>query len=169
VNPTPSRAAESRRNGRGPLIKSSGRANTDGAEGDIITGRLQPVDLGLDADDEPVTSCVIVPVEGEPVKPAAKATKKEPKSVKVFRAAFAEALDVVGKTIHVRGDGPAVRAVDLKNVRTQFYLRWATGEDLEKRKDAQRMAFNRALNALPDSQFATWIEGDATEWIWRLK
>jgi hypothetical protein len=139
----------------------------DGAEGDVIASRLQPVDLGLDTDDEPISSCVIVPVEGEPVKPAAK-TKKEPKSVRTFRAAFAEALDVAGKTIHVRGDGPAVRAVDLKDVKSQFGLRWATGEDLEKRKDAQRMAFARVLNALPDGQFATWVDGD-TEWIWSPK
>ncbi len=41
----------------------------DGPEGDIIVSALEQVELGLDDDGEPVTSCVIVPVEGRPVRP----------------------------------------------------------------------------------------------------
>src|SRR5262249_2763694 len=64
----------------------------DGTEGDIIASRLQVAELGCDEDGEPITSCVIVPAESEPHKPSAKSKKRESKSVKVFRAAFAEAL-----------------------------------------------------------------------------
>ncbi len=96
----------------------------DGAEGDVIASRLQPVDLGVDADGEPVASCVILPAEAEPRARTPKA-KKEQKSLRVFRDALAEALAAAGQTIRVRGDGPAVRAVDLKHVRKQFELRWA--------------------------------------------
>jgi hypothetical protein len=42
----------------------------DGPEGDVILSRLEPVDLGTDADGEAITSCVVVPVEGEPTRPA---------------------------------------------------------------------------------------------------
>ena len=35
----------------------------DGPEGDIITSRLEQVDLGTDADGEPVNSCLIMPAE----------------------------------------------------------------------------------------------------------
>lgn len=91
----------------------------DGTEGDIIASRLLIAELGADEDGEPITSCIIVPAESETHKPSAKSKKYESKSVKVFRAAFAEAL-LAGQIIRVRGDGPQVRAVDLKYVKKQF-------------------------------------------------
>jgi hypothetical protein len=115
----------------------------DGAEGDVIASRLQWVELGLDHDGEPITSCIILPVEiGHPHPQTKKKEKKEPKSLRTFRAAFTEALDSMG-------------------------MRWVTGDDPDKRVDAQRNAFNRALERLPETQFATWADGD-TEWVWKL-
>jgi hypothetical protein len=37
----------------------------DGPNGDVIASRLEPVDVGTDVDGEAITSCVIVPFEGE--------------------------------------------------------------------------------------------------------
>jgi hypothetical protein len=37
----------------------------DGPEGEIICSKLEAFDVGLDEDGEPITSCVIVPVEGD--------------------------------------------------------------------------------------------------------
>ena len=123
-------------------------------------------ELGCDEDGEPITSCVILPAESETHKPSAKSKKREPKSVKVFRDAFAEAL-LAGQIIRVRGDGPEVRAVDLKYVRKQFELRWATGEcDREKQADARRKAFKRVTDDMP-GDFAIWVDGEI-EWIWKL-
>jgi len=140
----------------------------DGAEGDVITGRLELIELGLDEDGEPTTSCVVVQAETEKRVQTTRTKKKEQKSLRVFRDAFTDAIDTAGQTIHVRGDGPAVRAINVKDVRARFNERWATGEsDPAKRADAQRKAFDRALDRLPDGQFATWVEGD-TEWIWML-
>jgi hypothetical protein len=137
----------------------------DGAEGDTIASRLEPVPLGLDEDGEQISSCVIVPVEMEPHEQPTKAKRREPKSVKVFRDAFTEALDTVGQTISVRNDGPRVRAIDLKYVKHQFELRWATGEiDPDKQADARRKAFKRLTDNLP-YPYATWVEG-GVEWIW---
>lgn len=139
----------------------------DGTEGDIIVSWLQLAPLGPDEDGEPITSCVVLPVEGEPLKPAAKTRRSEPKSVMAFRAAFTEALDGAGTTIRVRGDGPALRAVKLKYVKAQFDLRWATGEsDPDKQVDARRKTFKRLTNNLP-ADFATWVEG-GVEWIWSI-
>jgi hypothetical protein len=139
----------------------------DGAEGEVITCRLEPVELGLDADGEKITSCVITPGEIEP-QAAAKPKKREPKSVKAFRAAFTEALDNSGQTIRARGEGPVVRAVDLKHVRKQFEQHWATGESApDKQADARRKTFKRLTQTMP-VDFATWIEGDV-EWIWIAK
>jgi hypothetical protein len=65
----------------------------------------------------------------------------------------------------VRGDGPAVRAVSVSDVRVYFNVRWATGEtDPQKRADAQRKTFKRIIDTLPP-EFATWVQGDV-EWLW---
>ena len=45
----------------------------DGAEDDCLVSALEPVDLGDDEDGDEITSCVIVPVEGE----IGRATTKE--------------------------------------------------------------------------------------------
>jgi hypothetical protein len=105
----------------------------DGTEGDVIASRLQVAELGPDEDGQPITSCVIVPAESETNKPSAKSNKRESKSVKVFCAAFAEAL-LAGQTIRVRGDGPEVRAVDLKYVKKQFELRWQPAKATRRNK-----------------------------------
>ena len=39
----------------------------DGAAGDEIVSRLQVVEIGKDPDDDPVTSCVVMPVDGGPI------------------------------------------------------------------------------------------------------
>jgi hypothetical protein len=138
----------------------------DGKEGDIIVSRLEPVILDNDTDGEPITSCVVRPVEGEAATLIEKKKKKENKSVKSFGAAFTEALDAMGKTIAVRGDGPSVRAANVADVKTYFDKRWASGEtDPAKRGDAQRKAFKRVMENLPDD-FATWVDEDKA-WIWR--
>lgn len=133
----------------------------DGTEGDVIASQLEVVDLGTDDDGEPITSCVIRPVEGvvhQPVKP-----KREAKSLQEFRAAFTEALDATGKMI-AAGDS-LVRAVNVEVVKAQFLSRWATGaSDPDKRADAQRKAFERLMKTLP-SEFKTLVR-DNVEWIW---
>jgi RecA-family ATPase len=35
----------------------------DGAEGDVIASRLEPIEIGTDADGDAISSCVIVPVD----------------------------------------------------------------------------------------------------------
>src|SRR5262249_23946788 len=41
----------------------------DGPEGETIVSRLEQVELGQDVDGDPITSCVVVPVEGGAVRP----------------------------------------------------------------------------------------------------
>ena len=60
-----------------------------------------------------------------------------------------------------------MRVVDLKFVKAQFDLRWATGEsEKKKRIDSQRISFKRALDKAEG--YATWIDGDI-EWIWTTR
>jgi AAA domain len=51
----------------------------DGPEGDVITSRLETVDVGTDADGDTITSCVVVPVEqtAQPIAAEPKLTKNQ--------------------------------------------------------------------------------------------
>lgn len=40
----------------------------DGPEGDVIVSALEQVELGTDEDGDPITSCVVVPVDGDPIR-----------------------------------------------------------------------------------------------------
>jgi hypothetical protein len=42
----------------------------DGPEGDAIASRLEAIEVGIDSDGEQITSCVVVPVEGDVGRPA---------------------------------------------------------------------------------------------------
>ena len=84
-------ARQERRHRRGDEGRTRGR---------WIVSRLDPIDLGTDEDSETITSCVVVPVEGEPL-PSTKKSRREPASLRTFRDAFTEALINGGKTTHV--------------------------------------------------------------------
>jgi AAA domain len=60
----------------------------DGAEGDVIASALQVVTVGTDDDGEPVTSCVIVPVDSATVRRASPThqSKDRPGSLSVRTA-----------------------------------------------------------------------------------
>jgi hypothetical protein len=143
----------------------------DGQEGAVLLSRLDTVTVGTDSDGEVITSCIVVPLDsGATTFTGSKDRRKtkEAKSLRAFRDALTEALITTGQTIRIYHDGPAMRAVDLKDVKTQFNLRWAIGEsDKDKRVDKQRKTFGRILDELPDG-FATWVDGDI-EWIWNVK
>jgi hypothetical protein len=118
------------------------------------------------------TASVMVQVEASAAARAAtprtKTRKEETKVIRTFRDAFAEALDDSGETIQVHGDGPKVRAVDIRKVRAEFARRYATGEDDPKKcAEASRKAFRRTIKELP-MQFATETR-DSRELIWKVE
>jgi hypothetical protein len=47
----------------------------DGPQGDTIISRLQEVEVGIDEDGDPITSCVVMPVNQEEMPPSAPARK----------------------------------------------------------------------------------------------
>jgi len=136
----------------------------DMLEGVTIGSQLEVVEIGVDQDEDPITSCHVVP---SAVAEEAVSETKETDTIRIFRAAFTEAVDSFGEMVRVRGDGPQVRAVDVKQVREEFERRYLTGEgDPKKRKEAARKAFGRSIKKLPPKfANATW---DEREWIWRV-
>jgi hypothetical protein len=133
----------------------------------VIASKLEQVTVGTDEDGDPITACVVVPVQDGATPAAVPKSRKETKVVRTFREAFTEALDTDGNTIQVRGDGPTVRAVDVQAVRLEFERRYATGEaDPKKRSEASRKAFKRTMAELP-AQFATEAQ-EGRELVWKV-
>jgi AAA domain len=133
-------------------------------EGAVIGSQLEVVEIGVDQDEDPITSCHVVP---SAVAEVSVSETKETDTIRIFRAAFTEAVDSFGEMVRVRGDGPQVRAVEVSKVREEFERRYLTGEgDPKKRKEAARKAFGRAIKKLPPKfANATWND---QEWIWRV-
>jgi len=135
----------------------------DGAEGEQVVSRLEPVRVGADEAGHPLTSCVVI--EGEPsavreIKTAVKLSR----SAKALRDAIVEALDAHGADTVIRGN--TVRAVALGNVRDEFAKRYVTAEtDKTKVANAKSKAFRRSLDRLP-AGFGLGAH-DGAELVWR--
>jgi AAA domain len=138
----------------------------DGEQGPLSPFELEFVTLGLDAEGEQYGSCCVVPIIGQSrFEKAAKLSKSQ----RALRDAFAEALDTTGKTITPRCDMRPVRAAKVTDIRKEFDRRYVVDEaDPVKAANAKRMAFKRAVDLLPLSEFgAGSVEG--IDWIWKLQ
>jgi hypothetical protein len=143
----------------------------DGDAGAAFSFRVLPREVGADGDGKTVMSCVVEaePLSELPPELGADKPKQDKVSavVKTFRDSFFEALNDFGQAFRVRGDGPEVRAVDLKMVREEFKRRYATGVDGKKKRDETvARTLRRVIGDLP-SEFKTEVRGDH-EWIWKV-
>ncbi len=136
----------------------------DGEQGPISPFELEFVTLGSDDEGEAYGSCCIVPITGQSRFDKAATLKKGDRAI---LDAIAQALDGHSNIIVPRTDMPAVKAAKVRDVREEFDRRYVTdGTDPIKIDNAKRMAFKRALDKLPSSQFgAGAVEG--ADWIWR--
>jgi hypothetical protein len=135
----------------------------DDPEGDTIVSRLKPVDLGCDEDGEPISSCVVVPVEGGLAREARKKPTKMPKAAQIALRALAEAVDEQGQTPPASAHIPAgVRAVSVPVWREQCYRRGICTTEGDR---AKRQAFKRASEHLiGSSSIGIW---DDLAWLAR--
>jgi hypothetical protein len=139
----------------------------DGEEGLSWTIEVRSMEVGLDREKNPKFGgyAVIVdePAPAKAERRAKERTRKEATSTVVLRAALTEALDACGKTIRVRLDGPAVKAVDITDVRAEFDRRYVTDEtDPRKKADIKRQAFKRGLEKIVFNS----LSQDGIEWMW---
>jgi AAA domain len=138
----------------------------DGAEGAIGSYDLQFIELGEDEDGEPFAAPAI-DFTGHLPGGSKSLTNRPRKSQQIFDAAFNEAL--LSRTIkhRVMNDGPMVDAVDVQNVRQEFFKRYGTGEaDRQKRAHKTKVAFGRLLKDLA-GHYGIEANHDI-ELIWRL-
>ena len=138
--------------------------NRDGLDGLLSHFRLETVQLGEDEDGDPITSCVIEPVETQPK--AAKKDKPLSPAEKAFEEAFNECANAAPIKHKVDGDGPEVIAVDAEKLKAEFFKRHPSG------KEAARKTWDRQ-NGAPATLYKSgryaFRNLDTHTLIWRCK
>jgi hypothetical protein len=124
----------------------------DGETGSICSFTLKVIDLGLDEDKDPTTSCV-VEIEGEPGKRTAK--KSQPR----LNSAAKIALQALHKAINEAGQNAPETKHYPPNARVVSYDTWRRFAYTAKLTDAetpeaQRQAFFRAARDLQGAEIA---------------
>lgn len=128
----------------------------DGPEGDVLTNRLDTLDVGVDADGDAITSCIVVPVDDATPRPAArvKLTDRE----QLAKRSLAEALCDPGVQPPI--DLPTgVNAVSRDVWRERCYR---DGFCAEKEPGTRTKAFGRVADSL---QVKLQI-GSRDGWVW---
>lgn len=140
-------------------------AMKDGEAGAVIASRLEKVEVGRDDDGDPITSCVIVPVDGETADStapkAARRLSKTPRAAQIALKALHEAVDECGEPAPASNHIPAgVRVTTLARWRDCAYRRAISTSEKPR---ARQAAFQRA------SEYLLAVEGvgiwDETVWL----
>jgi len=126
----------------------------------------------MDADGMDVRSAYVQPSEGT-ISQANRVSKGRSggrnKSQTAFRSALRDAVGEFGRSEPEGGSGGMVQAVDMKKVRDKFTSHYkANSQDPDKRVDAARNAFNRAIKEAVRSgevQQGRWRD---VEWVYEL-
>jgi len=129
--------------------------------------------VGVDADGMDVRSAYVQPSEGT-ISRANRVSKAcssggRSKAQTAFRSAFRDAMGEFGRSEREDGSGVKVQAVDLKDVREKFagYYK-PKSSDSEKRVDAARNAFNRALKEVVRSGEVQQGHWGGVDWLYKL-
>jgi hypothetical protein len=117
----------------------------DGPQGDEFASRLEVVEVGTDDDGDPITSCVVVPVDGL-------APSRKDKAAKLTNGAKI-ALDALHEAIGDCGAVPPASNHILAGVKCSTIDQWREyalrrGISTSDKESATRMAFNRATESL---------------------
>jgi hypothetical protein len=127
----------------------------DGPSGEVFMSKLQPVDVGTNADGDMETTCLVIPVAGKPAAPA----KKErglPDQAKLAKTALAEAILAHGVPDAAIPAG--LKGVSVDDWREECYRRNIGGPEQE----GMKKAFQRQRDALA----ARGIIGARDKWVW---
>jgi hypothetical protein len=117
-----------------------------GATGAETAYKLRIVDMGIDEDNEEITTGVIdwSPITVGPAPEAGKG-KEWPRSATVFRGALLTTLEQRGSEIMPLADHPRVKAVELDLVRLEFDKRYPLDDgDRKKQMEKRRQVFRRS-------------------------
>lgn len=153
----------------GGFFQISQTKQRDYARGAPVAYRLEVVEIGRDEDDEPVTTCVVVPAD-EGAIPEAKPKVKLDDRCRIFEGCIEGLLDANPQVLppevaetHVGHLAPGQRVVLAGDVRDLFYERLEDRDDERNiQRDSYRQVFRRTKEKL---QGAKRIEV-SDKWMW---
>jgi hypothetical protein len=134
------------------------RKQREGAAGLEVAFTPTTVEVGTDADGDPITRTVIDWAS----PPEQSSAKGWTKSLQLLRRILMTLL-VDGKDITPFLDGPIVRACDVELVRAEFCKQYPA------EPEARRKAFQRALKNAQNSTLIMLREIDGTQFVWLAK
>lgn len=130
----------------------------DGPEGETVASRLEVVEVGIDEDGDPITSCVVV--EADPALAGHRGRKPVSGAAKVALDLLTRAIIDDGRTPPASNHFPGgIRAVPLSLWRSYCYQGGISKGDTI---GAQKKAFQRAADKLQ----AAGLIGFWDEWVW---
>ncbi len=137
------------------LVTATVKKQRDRASGDVLVFKLEPVDIGMDEDEDTITSCVVVPSD-----------EQVPKRAKLTGPAKI-ALDLLGKAINEAGEKPPASnhiPPDILVCPVSLWKRYCeTGSVTASDKpDSFDKAFKRAAERLQSLGFI----GVWDDWVW---
>jgi AAA domain len=130
----------------------------DGPEGEEITSRLVPMEVGVDTEGDPITSCVIEPIDGNAAKPAT--TRKLPTRQKLALDSLSALVASIGEALPPAYGLPGdIRAVTVAQWREDLFSRGVLDRDAKN----PREDFRRVKSQL-QARFLT-AERDGRTWL----
>jgi RecA-family ATPase len=139
----------------------------DDEAGFTFVSRLQSVDLGPDQDGDPITSCVIVAVEGDEAKAAVAAAKagKNPNDTATMMKAIARAYNFLADAVETTAGyaGEPTKKVTVEALRKKLIsMGMLETDDNGATTSSARQTFSRAKRALLENN--TFVERDKLFW-----
>jgi hypothetical protein len=115
-----------------------------------VVSRLKRIDVAVDADGDPISSCVVVPADGDEMRRTGKLPLKG--AVKIGLRALEEAIAAEGENIASIGIPEGTRSVTVSQWRLRAY---GLGISKSTHDRARQTAFKRCSEALISSGHVT--------------
>jgi AAA domain len=130
------------------------RKQKDGPEGQEFQFRLEPLQIGLDGDGDPVTSCIVCDVEDEgSIAKSRKLTPPQERALEVLRRLVVDFGEPVRSGHKVIPEGVQLVPLDLWRVECR-----KSGVSPNENPEAQRKAIYRAITELQAKKLAAIYE-----------
>lgn len=146
------------------LVAATVTKHRDGTTGGVITAKLRPIEIGVNAWGDPLATCILE--DARAPEPSHK-PRKLPRGCELALRALRDAVTARGESLPATSAVPAgVRAVTLRAWRDGYYsLDTISADDsttVAKEREARLKRFTRARLALLEAQFA----GAINDWNW---
>lgn len=134
----------------------------DGAEGEIVTSRLEIVEVGEDVDGDKITSCVVIAADARDAPQCVRLPKSARMALELLKIAVAKSGESSPASNHVP---VGITAVRIDQWRDSFYAGTVTESG---NPESQRRAFYRAneklqnINAIGIGDGWVWVAEKAT-------